>query len=174
MIPRVCWDFQDVQRVMNSHRLDLQREIRDGSQPKSRNKDWWVNYWEVNSHERPNSRMEQVPQIMKLEVEPRIIDDQLIFHTRQHVLLTAAVLDPVDILPHMSGFTIGGVVMNSMSTCPHHGRETNTIAELEAEHLNEAVGLCYRDTMKCSCCLTEFTLANYHHPGQCFEILLET
>jgi hypothetical protein len=125
--------------------------------------------------------MKQLPQIVKLDVEPRIIDDQLVFHTRQRVLLTAAVLDLMDVRLHGPNFTVGRLVNNLMSACPHYGGETQitkavneSIAELEAKYLNQPVGFRLRGTLKCTCCPTEFTLANYHHPGQGFEVLLKT
>jgi hypothetical protein len=180
-IPRVCWEFQVVQRVMNSHRWDIQRGVENPPQPLSRKKDWWVHHPAVTSRAQPGLSGKQAPQIMKLELEPRIIDDQLIFHTRQRVLLTAAVLDSMDIQLRKPGFTIGRFVINLMSACSHHGgggqiieAVDRSIAELKAKHLNEYVGLRFRGTQRCSCCLTEFTLVNSHHPGQGFEILLKT
>jgi hypothetical protein len=180
-IPRVCWEFQVVQRVMNSHRLDIQRGVENPPQPLSRKKDWWVLYSADASRAQPGLSGKRVPQIMKLELEPRIIDDQLIFHTRQRVLLTAAVLDLMKVQLRKPDFTIGKFVVNLMSACSHHGGNSQiieavdrSVAELKASYLNDSVGLRFRGTQKCSCCLTEFTLVNFHHPGQGFEILLKT
>jgi hypothetical protein len=180
-IPRSYWEFQDVQRIMNSYRLAMQRETRKQFRLSTINNDWCVRYRAVKTRTRQGPSMKQLPQIVKLDVEQRIINDQLVFHTRQRVLLTAAVLDLMDVQLQGPKFTVGRLVNNLMSACPHYGGESQiikavneSIAELEAKYLNQPVGLRCRGTLKCTCCPTEFTLANYHHPGQGFEILLET
>lgn len=180
-IPQYRWEFQDVQRVMNSYRSSVQRDTKRAVHWVLLNKDWWVRYraFKIRTNQGPS--MEQVPRIMKLKVESKIIDDQQIVHTRQHVLLTAAVLDFMDVQIHAPGFTVGQFAIHLMSTCPHHGGNSQimeavdqSVSELEAKHLNTSVGVRFRGTLKCSCCPTEYTLATYHHPGQGFEVLLKT
>lgn len=145
-IPRTYWEFQDVQRIMNSYRSTMQRETETQFQPGSVNNDWCVRYRLVKTRTHQGPSLKQLPQIVKLDVEPRIIDDQLVFHTRQRVLLTVAVLDLMDVQLHGPKFTVGRLVNNLMSACPHYGGESQIIkavnestAGIEAKYLNQPV-----------------------------------
>ncbi|TIA40955.1 hypothetical protein D6C79_07332 [Aureobasidium pullulans] len=171
-VPNIVLHFQDVQRVMNKYRSGepFEAEIRSISTKQN---------WAVGSIAYPWSDSPRMPQITKLDIEPNVINGNLIIHTRQHVLVTDAIRDELE--NRVPDFTLGRYVVGSVRACSHYGCSRQIIEAidkavtgLESTVLRDPMACTSRRPFKCPCCLTEATLAIYHHPEQGFEIILRT
>lgn len=120
-----------------------------------------------------------IPQITQCRVEPRIINGNLMIQTKQHMFINQMMYDSLETCGRH--YTIGETVGRTLLVCQDQGKSSyierrvdKAVAKLVERHLQESSGLAFDGTVKCRCCLSEFTLAIYNHPNQGFEIVLTT
>lgn len=163
---------KDAQRAMNLY--------RSGASPESALRRIGLSRdWLVEKRKYSWSGSHQITQITKLDVEPRIIAGNLMIQTRQHVLITHAIMNSLS--QGDSDFSLGKYVAGLVSACSHWGcilqvirGVDDSMTELESNRQQESIGYKFIGTVARSCCLTEITLANHYIPRQGNEIVLTT